>query len=139
MTDAPLYTTETYQPAPKSQDDDCYEARPPAFSDESIALEFAANHADELRYVARWGHWLSWTGTHWRFDETLAAFDKVRATCRRIASACNDGRIAAAIASAKTVAAVERLSKSDRRLAGTIDQWDEEPMGFEHSGRCRRS
>jgi putative DNA primase/helicase len=31
------------------------------------------------------------------------------------------------IASAKTVAAVERLSKSDRRLAATDDQWDDHP------------
>ena len=32
-----------------------------------------------------------------------------------------------ALASAKTVAAVERLAKSDRRLAATIEQWDADP------------
>jgi len=32
------------------------------------------------------------------------------------------------LASAKTVAAVERLAKSDRKLAATMDQWDCDPM-----------
>ena len=31
------------------------------------------------------------------------------------------------IASAKTVAAVERLAKADRRHAATVDQWDADP------------
>ena len=40
---------------------------------------------------------------------------------------CNDPRVRMAVASAKTVAAVERLAKADRRLAATIDQWDVDP------------
>jgi hypothetical protein len=34
------------------------DARPPAFSDEALALRFADLHADDLRYVAAWGKWL---------------------------------------------------------------------------------
>jgi len=126
--------------------DDLEFRRPPAFSDEAIALRFAEDHASNLRYVSTWGKWLSWTGTHWQFDETLAAFDMVRATCRAVASACNKSKIAAAIASAKTVAAVERLAKSDRRLAATVDQWDADPWALNtpngvvdlKTGRMRR-
>ena len=102
-------------------------SRPPAFSDEAIALKFAETQADRLRFVAAWGKWLSWTGTHWQFDDTLAAFDKVRTVCRHAASTCNKSKIASAIASAKTVAAVERLARADRRLAATVDQWDSDP------------
>ena len=40
--------------------------RPPEFSDEALALAFAERHADDLRYVAAWGRWLLWTGSHWR-------------------------------------------------------------------------
>jgi putative DNA primase/helicase len=36
-------------------------------------------------------------------------------------------KTAVAIASAKTVAAVERLARADRRLAATTDQWDADP------------
>ena len=36
--------------------------RPPAFTDEALALRFADLHQHDLRYVAGWGKWLSWTG-----------------------------------------------------------------------------
>src|SRR5262249_55503642 len=36
-------------------------------------------------------------------------------------------KFANSIASAKTVAAVERLARADRRLAATADQWDADP------------
>lgn len=103
------------------------DVRPPAFTDEALALQFAERHAGDLRYVAAWGKWLSWTGTHWRFDDTLQAFDHARRICREAAAACNKDKVAVAIASAKTVAGVERLAKSDRRLAATVDQWDADP------------
>ena len=101
--------------------------RPPAFTDEALALQFAERHANDLRYVAAWGKWLSWTGTHWKFDETLQAFDYAREICRQAAASCNMPKIASAIASAKTVSAVERLAKADRRMAATIEQWDADP------------
>lgn len=100
----------------------------PAFSDEALALQFAERHAGNLRYVAGWGKWLSWTGTHWRFDDTLHAFDLVRQIIRETAATCNRRKDAIAIASAKTVAAVERLTKTDRRLAATVEQWDADPF-----------
>ena len=96
----------------------------PAFSDEALALAFAERHADELRYVAQWGQWLSWSGLHWRRDGTLHAFDLARQIAREMAATCKQKRIAVPLASAKTVAATERLAKADRRLAATDDQWD---------------
>jgi putative DNA primase/helicase len=98
--------------------------RPPEFTDEALALRFTELHKAQLRYVATWGRWLIWDGTVWRFDETLLAFDLSRAVCRKASTECSDERIAAAIASAKTVAAVERLAKADRHHAATADQWD---------------
>ncbi len=102
------------------------DARPPAFSDEALALRFADRHADDLRFVALWNKWLVWCGSHWRFDETLHAFDRARHVCREAAAECNEAK-AAAIASARTRAAVEGLARSDRRLAATVDQWDADP------------
>jgi putative DNA primase/helicase len=101
--------------------------RPPTFSDEALALRFAERHAGDLRYVAGWGKWVQWTGTHWRFDDTKLAFDLARRVCRAAAAECNNPKQASAIASAKTVAAVERLALADRRIAATVDQWDAEP------------
>jgi putative DNA primase/helicase len=102
-------------------------SRAPFGTDEALALEFAARHADKLRYVALWSQWFAWTGTHWKLDSTLHAFDRARAICREFAAMCNKPKIAAALASAKTVAAIEKLSRADRRIAATVEQWDADP------------
>jgi putative DNA primase/helicase len=124
---AALRLASTNEPPPPPPGEPGDDPRPPAFSDDALALRFAEQHANDLRFVAKWGQWLSWTGTHWRADDTLGAYDKVRETCREAASGCNKARVATAVASAKTVAAVERLSKADRRIAATVDQWDADP------------
>ncbi|HUS53275.1 MAG TPA: phage/plasmid primase, P4 family, partial [Thermohalobaculum sp.] len=55
------------------------------------------------------------------------AYDLVRKICREEAALCDKPGTATMLASAKSVAAVEKLAKSDRRLAATIDQWDADP------------
>jgi putative DNA primase/helicase len=103
------------------------DGRPPESSDEALAQRFTDTHGASLRFVATWAKWLRWTGAAWQPDETMHVFDLARATCRRASAACANPRIAAAVASAKTVAAVERLAKADRRHAATADQWDADP------------
>ena len=101
--------------------------RPPAFTDEALALRFADLHASLLRYVAAWSKWMIWNGQHWSVDTTLRAFDQARKTCRQASADCDKVKLAPLLASAKTVAAVERLAKADRRLAARTDQWDVDP------------
>jgi putative DNA primase/helicase len=101
--------------------------RPPDYTDEALALRFTELHKDRLRYVAARGRWLNWDGSVWLVDETMLAFDLARAVCRQASSECDSPRVAAVIASAKTVAAVERLAKADRRHAATVEQWDADP------------
>ncbi len=52
-----------------------FAAQPQPFSEDALALEFTRKHGGDLRYVATWGKWLVWTGTHWRFDDTVNVFD----------------------------------------------------------------
>jgi putative DNA primase/helicase len=103
----------------------------PAFSDDYLALKFTDQHADKLRYVHKWGTWLRWDGTRWVFEGTLAAFDMARVVAREYAAMCNtdddDGPNPTKIASASTVSAIERLARSDRRHAVTVDIWDDDP------------
>lgn len=98
----------------------------PEFSEDALALEFSARHKHELRYVAKWGSWLLWDGARWRFEDTYRAFDMARAVARDFANACDkDGGAAAKkVGSASTVAAIEKLARSDRRHATTVDVWD---------------
>ena len=100
---------------------------PQPFSDDALALHFAAENKDRLRYVAAWGRWLRWDGTRWRFDDTLVAIDLARRVCRDEAAKCNNSKVAKAVASGATVAAVERLARADHRLAATTGQWDADP------------
>jgi putative DNA primase/helicase len=100
------------------------DALPPAFSESALAMRFVEAHADDLRFVAGWGKWLRWDGRRWSFDTILHAYDQVHALCRQAAAECNRSRVAAMIATNKTVAAVERLARADPRIAATIDQWD---------------
>lgn len=102
---------------------DLGESAPP-FSDESLALRFAEEHADSLRYVAAWSRWLQWDGQRWKFDDTLHAFDLARRICREAADGCEKEGIAKTVASAKTTAAVVSLARADRKIAATIHQWD---------------
>ena len=106
------------------------DAEPPRLSEEDLAQRFVRRHGDELRFVAAWARWYAWTGARWDLDSTLDAFDRARAVCRSAAPEADKEPTKKALASAKTVAAVERLAKADRRIAATTDQWDVEPDIF---------
>jgi putative DNA primase/helicase len=85
-------------------------------SEDALALHFVTGHCDRLRYVAAWGRWFQWIGSVWQQDNTLHVFDLIRDACREALG----GRKL----DASTVNAVEKLSRSDRRVAATVDQWD---------------
>ncbi len=80
-----------------------------------------------MRYVAAWGRWLEWrviTGN----STTLSLSSTWRApSVARPPPNATKQKVAGAIASAKTVSAVERLARCDRRHAATVDQWDSDP------------
>jgi hypothetical protein len=99
------------------------------FSEDDLAERFSVKHGDELRYLAIASKWYRWGGDLWRTEETLAAFDLARAICRE---AARDPRAPQPdeIAKAKTVAAVERLAKADRRHATEHHQWDRDRWIF---------
>lgn len=93
-------------------------------TEDALALEFTARHGADWRYVAGWGHWLHWDNSVWRKESTLGALHLARLVCREAAGTSSGEKLAGKISSAATVAAVERLAKSDRRHAATVDEWD---------------
>ncbi len=106
------------------------DARPPAFSDDALAQRFAERYGKDLRYIAAWSHWYEWLGARWVMEPTRHAFDRARAICRVAAAEAEKLGTKDRLASAKTVAAVERLAKVDRRIAATIEQWETDPDIF---------
>jgi putative DNA primase/helicase len=69
------------------------------------------------------GKWYLWDGAVWLIDDTLSVYDKIRELCRAAAGKVPD-KERKALQKAQTVASVERLTRSDRRHAATVDQWD---------------
>ncbi len=100
------------------------EVLPPALSDDGLALEFTRQHAENLRYTAKWGSWLEWGGSKWVREETLNVFDLVRKTCRYVdeRNPKEDGKKRGV--KGATIASVERVARADRRHFATVDQWD---------------
>ena len=121
-------TADDTAPAEGQPEDE--EPRPPGFTDDALALAFTDKHSEDWRYVAGWGQWLVWEGPRWVKEATLKSFDNARLICREAAARCMKPKIAAKVASASTVAAVERLARADRRHAATTEQWDTDPWLF---------
>jgi hypothetical protein len=110
----------------------------PEYADDALALRFTEQHAPSLKYIAKWGKWLLWSGSYWQEEDTLKAYDLARGICREASSEVMSWedpniKLAATIASAKTVAAVERLAKADRQHATTLEQWNSHGLLFNSS------
>jgi len=102
----------------------------PRFSEDDLALRFSHEQADFLRYTAAWGKWHAWDGMRWCQDDTLNVFDRVRVVCRTASAECDPDKekaIKTRLTAAATVAAVERMARSDRRHAASVEQWDAHP------------
>ncbi len=94
-------------------------------SEDDLANRFSAEHADDLRYCEELKRWFMWDGSRWRPDTTVRIFGLARETCSRAAALCNQP--SRKIASAATIAAVERLARSDLRHATEAMEWDAAP------------
>lgn len=102
------------------------EVLPPEFADDAMALNFSSHYGTVLRFVDAWGRWFRWDESVWRHDDTLAVYDLVRKVCRSYAVNAPPS-VQRAITSGKTIAAVEKLARADRRHAATVGQWDSDP------------
>jgi putative DNA primase/helicase len=95
-------------------------------SDCDLSDLMVEKHVNTLRYVAVWGKWFHYDGTVWKPETTHLARNLAKALCQELAG--NRSEVEARrIASAKTVAGIQTLAASDRRIAATVEQWDSNP------------
>jgi putative DNA primase/helicase len=97
------------------------------FSDDELALQFAAANLNRLRFVPVMGKWFVWDGRRWEMDTRLIARAAARDICRDAAQKCNKSKASKLIASARTISSVERLGQCDQRIVAVVDQWDADP------------
>lgn len=109
------------------QDNDAEIIIPPAFTDDAIGLRFSGTFHPSLRHVAAWNRWMLWDGRVWRRDSTLRVYDLVRRVCRAMSAETDEPRVRSRLTAASTIAAIEKMVRSDRRHAVEADQWDANP------------
>jgi putative DNA primase/helicase len=102
-------------------------ATPVEYSDDALAQVFTERYGDDLRYTAEWGRWSIWNGHAWETDKTRRVADMARDCCRDVSESCQDVKLGRHVASARTIAAVERLAQADRQHAAEAKAWDADP------------
>jgi putative DNA primase/helicase len=97
-----------------------------SYSDDWLALKFAATYGADLRFTASTWRWNIWNGKFWEQDETGVVSDLVRETCRQAAIELDTVKAGKGrqIASGRVINSVEKLARSDSGLAAIADQWD---------------
>jgi putative DNA primase/helicase len=96
-------------------------------TEDSAALEFVNQRADDLRYDHDAGCWHRWTGTHWQADRTQLAFSWARDLARELAQAQSvRGRYITSKVS--FASSVERFARADQRIVTTQGSWDLDPL-----------
>jgi P4 family phage/plasmid primase-like protien len=126
------------------------DALPAKYSHDALAAAFTAGHPG-WRYVAEWGRWLHWDGKVWQRDVTLEVLSLARGVCREQAAVARLDEATPttlrAMLHANTIAAVERLARSDRAHARSSEDWDADPWILNtptgivdlRTGECRPS
>lgn len=123
-------------------------------SHDALALELGQRSFDQdARYVATWGKWLFWRGTHWHIDEALSHMTRTRDFLRdeakavtavaeqeaaRLEAEKGEGKsnklrsqaeeLARTLRSKHTVASVEALARSNTRSVARAEDFDSHRM-----------
>src|SRR5262245_639471 len=90
--------------------------RAPLVSEHTAALEFTEQHRGKLLYDHHRGAWYQWTGTHWRREETLLAFDWSRDIVAQLVST-GDEKARRYAGKHSFASGVEKFARADRAFA----------------------
>jgi putative DNA primase/helicase len=96
-------------------------------SEARIAEIFVERHGDEFRYVAKWGSWMRRDGTRWRVEETLLVNDTIATICKELARETTRNSEIRSLLKHSTIVGAEKIARSSRRVASTVEQWDRDP------------
>lgn len=96
-------------------------------NEESIAMAFADEYKDILRYCKELGVWLEWSEERciWVVDRKSQAFNYIRRVCKVLNPG---GRTALSLGRASTANGVEKFARADPYFATVSEDWDSNPM-----------
>jgi putative DNA primase/helicase len=93
-------------------------------SEDAMANVLVGERLNEDWRYASDGRWLRFDGRRWVADDKLAILNLSRLVCRYTAAKVATAGTARAITTAKSIAAVERIARSDPRCATPIEMFD---------------
>lgn len=93
-------------------------------TEDGLSTAFTRHFGEDWRYCALWGKWLVWTGVRWNPDQVLYVSHLARGICRNASQKADTPRLKGKLASAATIASVEKLARSDPQHASTAEEWD---------------
>jgi putative DNA primase/helicase len=97
-------------------------------SDDELALQLAGRLVPDWLYVKAEEKWLRWDSQRWLKDEIGAVTERVRGICRGTSAKIDSGSLARQVSKGSTISAVERLARSDNRIARTPADFDSDPL-----------
>lgn len=111
---------------------------PAKYSEDNVAIAFAQQAEALFRFVPKMGRWMVWDGARWQEDETGVHLENVRIMCRAVCdlirrdadefnTEAKQNRAIAKYGERRTIANIESLARTDRRLVVRTDQWDSDP------------
>ena len=93
-------------------------------TEDGLSSAFTRRYGQDWRYCAQWSKWFVWTGQRWNEDQVLFVNHLARGVCRAASMKADSPRLKAKLASASTIAAVERITRADPNHAAMVDEWD---------------
>ena len=90
-------------------------------TEDGLALEFARQYKDKLKYCHTRRAWFEWDGSRWKQEQTAKAFHWARLLCRKHNS--DDSK---KLAGVQTASAVEKFARADRCFAVTDKHWNKD-------------
>lgn len=96
-------------------------------TEDGVALAFTATHGFAWRFDHNAGRWYTFTGDHWREDDTARAYAFCRELARK-ASGTAKPKDRATARRASFASGVERFARTDPIHAVTQEVWDRDPM-----------
>ncbi|MEQ8788903.1 MAG: phage/plasmid primase, P4 family [Pirellulaceae bacterium] len=96
---------------------------PSGRTDVANGKRFHSWYADDVRYVAPWGKWITWTGTHWAVDDALRVEGMAkqigRGIWKEVAAMGQDATVDAP--TMKEMVAFARASNNARGVRSTLE------------------
>ena len=93
-------------------------------SEDALALAFVRLYGDRCRFIPAWNRWLCWDGMRWAADRDGTVYTLIRAIVRETVGGTRHER---RLATAHTVAAVEKLARYDPAVVIQPEALDADP------------